>query len=297
VTTDTFGNRLSQLPSDVCLLSSFRPDKLFRMTVSAAQRWESALAEWAIPTHILEQATVPPWVHPPAMFRSSNDDPANTPSMETARILLRKGSEGSALDVGCGGGRSSLPLSPLLTEVIGVDEQQPMLDQFAEAAANRGVRYQTYCGKWPDIQASVPIVDVVVCHHVAYNVGLIAPFVRALSTHARVGVVMELPDRHPTSPLNSLWLHFWGIERPTEPSAALFIDVVRELGFAANVEYWNRPPRPAPSAVDRPALVGFVRTRLCLQPERDAEIDELLGPDPKLNADRIATVSWTVNES
>ena len=99
----------------------------------AGKEWGDALAAWAIPEEILAQAPSNPWVHPPKLFRASDDDPADTPSMQAAAAFLRDG--GSLLDVGCGGGRSSLPLGPrLVTAVIGVDEQQAMLDQFAVAA-------------------------------------------------------------------------------------------------------------------------------------------------------------------
>jgi hypothetical protein len=103
-------------------------------------------------------------------------------------------------------------------------------------------------------------------------------------------VVVELTDRHPTSPLNGLWKHFWDIDRPDQPNAELFVAVVQELGWSPEVEYWSRPTRPGP--LDRAGLVAFVRQRLCLAPERDAEVDELLGPNPQLSADRIATVLW-----
>jgi SAM-dependent methyltransferase len=223
------------------------------------------------------------------MFRSTADDPTDTPSMRAAQELLGDG--GSVLDVGCGGGRSSLPLgSDLVQLVIGVDEQQSMLDQFSAAAAVRQIAASTVRGRWPDVAAETETADVVVCHHVAYNVGPIGPFVQALADHARSGVVVELPDRHPTSPLNPLWKHFWGIDRPQEPTAELFVAVVEELGWSPSVTYWTRPPRPGP--LDRDELVAFVRQRLCLGPERDPEVHEVLGPDPVLSADRIATVSW-----
>jgi SAM-dependent methyltransferase len=210
--------------------------------------------------------------------------------MDAARTML--GTGGSVLDVGCGGGRSSLPLQPLLTSVVGVDEQQAMLDQFEQAAAQRGIRCTSVQGNWPTVASQCPTVDVVVCHHVAYNVGPIDPFIRALTDRAKVGVVVELPDRHPTSPLNSLWMHFWDVQRPVEPSAELFVAAVAATGVVPAVQWWDRPRRAAPSAMDRPALVAFVRQRLCLSADRDPEIDEVLGPDPKLSSDRIATVSW-----
>jgi SAM-dependent methyltransferase len=254
----------------------------------AAERWSDALATWAIPDRILSAAPVSPWVHPPKMFQTTANDPTNTPSMRAAAEML--GAGGTVLDVGCGGGRSSLPLGGLLRHVTGADEQQEMLTQFTSAAARRGIANSTVLGKWPAAAIACPIVDVVVCHHVVYNVSEIDTFVAALDSHATFGVVVELPNRHPQSPLNELWDHFWKLARPLEPSAELFAEVVAETGRTPKVETAKRPQRRPP--VDRAELVAFVRQRLCLTPDRDAEINDLLGPKPELNSDTVVTVSW-----
>lgn len=259
---------------------------------SAAHRWADALAAWAIPDEILEQAPASPWVHPPKMFRSTGRDPVNTPSMQAAADLL--GAGGTVLDVGCGGGRSSLPLGGLLHHITGADEQEAMLDQFTEAAALRGLASSTVLGQWPAAAAKCPLVDVVVCHHVVYNVAPIGEFVSALIAHATTGVVVELPERHPQSSLNDLWTQFWGITRPTEPSADLFVEVVRELGYAPDVVVARRPERSAP--VNRTELVAFVRQRLCLDAERDAEVDAALGRTPNLSSDTVVTVNWRTTD-
>jgi SAM-dependent methyltransferase len=261
-----------------------------RMT-SAADQWAEALAAWGIPDDILAQAPSTPWIHPPKMFRSTGRDPSNTPSMRAASDML--GAGGTVLDVGCGGGRSSLPLGGLLHHAIGADEQPEMLDQFTEAAALRGIASSTVLGRWPAAAADCPVADVVVSHHVVYNVAPIRQFVEALDTHAKAGVVVELPERHPQSPLNDLWAKFWGITRPTEPSSDLFVEVVREIGRTPTVVVGPRPNRPA--QVNRPDLVSFVRQRLCLSADRDPEIDQALGARPKLNADTVVTVSWRTN--
>lgn len=257
---------------------------------SAARRWADALAEWAIPEHILAQAPAPPWVHPPQLFRVDPAAPVeDTPSQRAARLALGDG--GTVLDVGCGGGGSSLPLVPPATHLTGVDEQAAMLANFAEACEAKGVPHCEVLGRWPDVAAEVEPADVVVCHHVAYNVADIGPFLVALTEHARRRVVAELPERHPTSPFNPLWEQFWGLTRPTEPSADLFVEVVRELGYEPDVERALRPPRK-PAAMDRAAYVAFVRQRLCLTPDRDAELDAALGDRP-LTVSEIVTVAWS----
>jgi SAM-dependent methyltransferase len=259
--------------------------------VRLSGRWRDALASWAIPDEILAQAPASPWAHPPALFRAGADDsPPDTASFALAREAL--GGGGTVLDVGCGGGRSSLPLGPAVTAVTGVDEQQAMLDQFAEAARDRAIPCSTVLGRWPDVAASVPAADVVVCHHVAYNVGDIVPFLDELTRHARRRVVLELTARHPLSALNPLWERFWGLARPTEPTADLLVEVVRAMGHEPTTATGVRVPRRNRD-LDRESLVAFVRQRLCLPAARDPEIDDALGEHPELSVDAFVTVAWT----
>lgn len=257
---------------------------------SAAAQWQEALAAWALPEEILAQAPVPPWVHPPKLFVVADDaEPVDTPSFAAAREAL--GAGGSVLDVGCGGGGSSVPLGAAATSITGVDEQDKMLANFAAACDKRGIAHAEVLGRWPDVAGQAPVADVVVCHHVAYNVGDIAPFLQALTAHARRRVVVELPERHPTSPFNPLWKRFWGIDRPSEPSAELFIEVVRELGWEPAVVRVERAPRRR-AILDRAEYVAFARTRLCLTPDRDPEVDAALGESTDLTVLGTYTVSW-----
>ena len=117
----------------------------------AATRWAQALGLWGIPDEILALAPEPPWVHPPAMFRDDPEAPSSdTPSFSRARVAL--GAGGTVIDVGCGGGKSSLPLgSEVVTRVTGVDEQAAMLAQFVEAATARGIPSEVVEGRWPEV--------------------------------------------------------------------------------------------------------------------------------------------------
>jgi SAM-dependent methyltransferase len=195
------------------------------------------------------------------------------------------------LDVGVGGGRSCLPLAPPATALVGVDEQAAMLEQFAEACRTAGTPSEGNLGRWPDVAAHVPHVDVVVCHHVVYNVADIEPFLTALTDHARRLVVVELPERHPTSWMNPLWERFWSLPRPTEPSAELFTEIVRSLGWLPEVAWAERTPR-AMVGGHTPEFVAFARQRLCLPAERDAEVAVALAELPATGVHRVATVSW-----
>src|SRR5207244_8768953 len=144
-------------------------------------------------------------------------------------------------------------------------------------------------GAWPAVADEVQPADVVVCHHVVYNVADLAPFAHALQDHARRRVVVELTAQHPLVATRELWRHFHDLDRPTGPSAADAAAVLHEAGIQANVEEFDRPSRW--HAPDRAALVAFTRRRLCLTSDRDPEVDRLLGADAWAPR-RLVTLWW-----
>ena len=254
-------------------------------TSAAAEVWRDELAGWEIPQAILAAAPEPPWGFPVGLFRAE-PDPTDTPSRDHAIEVLPPG--GSVLDVGCGGGSGGLALVPPAGSVTGVDDGAGMLAEFASAAAARGVEHHEVAGTWPDVSDEVGEYDVVVCHHVFYNVDDLAPFVRALTAHARRRVIVELTDVHPMVASRELWRHFHGLDRPTGPTAELALDVLREIGVDAQVQRWQRPARNAP----RSDYVRLYRQRLCLEASADAEIDRVLGPMGRPRD--VATIWWDV---
>ena len=212
----------------------------------AGARWAERLERWAIPEEILAQAPVSPWPHDTAMFVVDDTLDPNTPTAEIARAVL-PAVGGSVLDVGCGGGRAAMSLVPPAEQVIGVDQSPAMLAEFTRAATVAGARSMTVEGRWPDAAVATPSADVVVCHHVAYNVADIEPFLLALTSHARLATVIVLPPRHPLSAWNDTWHHFWGLERPTEPTADDLAEVLAGLGLDA--ERWNNAWRTSKRAL------------------------------------------------
>ena len=254
--------------------------------MTAAQEWAESLASWAIPANILDQAPESPWIHPPAMF-TVPDVITDTPSHLRAREVMPS----SVLDVGCGGGIAAFALTPPAQHVIGVDHQQAMLDMFEANAQERGVEATTVFGDWPEAAQRTPHADVVVCHHVAFNVPGIAAFLISLSEHAGKRVVLELPVTHPLSSLTPAWEHFWALGRPSEPTAQLLLEVARECGFSANIKEWASPlGRPQPFEDQ----VRHLRIRLCLPAERDEEIAEFLRAHPAPTQRELATIWWDI---
>lgn len=252
---------------------------------TAAEHWASELAAWAIPEHIMAQAPESPWAFSPALFRPPAEPTPDTPSRVRAREALPEG--GSVLDVGCGGGAAGLALVPPAGRVTGFDQSQELLDLFAARAGELGVEFQAVQGSWPEDAATVGPADVVVTHHVAYNVPDLGGFARELSSHARNRVVMELSSFHPRYGVNHLWRHFWAVDRPEGPTADDAIAVLREVGIEPAVERAPRAGRP----IDRERRVASVRRYLCLPPERDAEVDALLGDDTSARGE-VVTLWW-----
>lgn len=248
--------------------------------------WANSLSGWAIPQEILDKAQTSPWIHPPVLFQVP-DEIDLTISHTRAFEVLPTG--GSVLDIGCGGGIASFALTPPASLVIGVDHQPEMLAMFAENAKKNGVAYEVFEGFWPDVAAQVPSADVVVCHHVVYNVAAVGPFLEALGTHARLRVVIEMPTRHPLTNMSDAWKHFWNLERPSQPTSEDLLEVLKEIGIDARVQYWTGPMR---DRVDVDQDSEFMRVRLCLPPERLPEVREYLLANPLPRQREIATIWW-----
>ena len=238
--------------------------------MTATQRWAEQLAAWAIPEHIIDQAPRSPWSHDTATFAVDDTLDRSVLSAEVARSVL-PAAGGSVLDIGCGGGRAGMSLVPPAEQVFGVDQDAAMLEAFAEAAERAGAWAATFQGSWPDVAAGAPVADVVVCHHVAYNVADIEPFIRALTDQARRAVVVVLPTSHPLSAWNDAWHHFWNLERPDGPTSDDFAAVLHEMGIVA--ERWEMPRPPLASHTADPASrVPSTLRRLCLTDDRAEDV-------------------------
>lgn len=276
-------------------------DRTERQLDELLDRWRADLAAWAIPEHITAAVAESPWVLPTQVFARRADSVSAAPagaSFERAWEALDPA--GSVLDVGSGAGAASLPLAPRSTELVAVDASEAMLGLLAERAAARGLALRRVRGTWPEVAEQVPVADVVTCHHVAYNVADLQPFLSALTSHARRLVVLETTCVHPLVSLNDLWRKFHGLIRPVGPTSDDLLAILAAMGIDHQSRTWRRPGGPDyPSMTE---LVAVTRRRLCLPPERTDDVARALveaGVDPARPADlgssgrEVTTIWWS----
>lgn len=270
--------------------------------MTALDAWSEQLRAWAIPDDILGAAPESPYEYPKEPFEQRGaqaGDAADSPTTARAAEALEGG--GSVLDIGVGGGATSLPLRGIAERITGVDQAPSMLDAFAHAATASGATSTGVVGTWPDVSPLVPSADVVTCGHVLYNVQDIAPFVHALQAHARRRVVLEVTERHPWAWMGDLWLRFHGLERPRGPTADDALAALAELGIRAATE--EHPAEVHAGFERREDAVALVRRRLCLPVSRQSDVEDALGDrlarhedrwSAGPRAERLVTLWWDV---
>jgi SAM-dependent methyltransferase len=255
----------------------------------AARRWAEQLAALRIPDEILAAAPESPWTFDVGLFSRIADegDRGTGPSASRAVEALPPG--GCVMDVGCGAGAGSLPLVPPAGRLVGVDPSAGMLAAFAERADARGVNHTEIEGSWPDVAAEAPWADVVISHNVLYGVPDVVPFAWALGDRARRRVVIEITAAHPLVWTAPYWLAVYGIARPSGPLAEDVAAALVEAGLDVVLEHSERPVATGRGPDE---LVPFLRRRLCLTADRDAELRALVLEHGRPEVRRVATLWW-----
>lgn len=250
--------------------------------MSLIDNWAKDLASWAIPKEILDQAETTPFIHPVSQF----DIPKNI-EITPSHIKAREVDPQSILDIGCGGGIAAFATEAPL--VIGVDQQQGMLDLFSKNASDRNRKCETYLGNWQDIASQVPKADVVAVHHVLFNVPQLKQFLLDLNTHAKKRVVIEIPTKHPLSDFNPAWKHFWNIERPTKPDGRDLVEIAKSLEIDAKFEVWMGD---FGRDIDLDQTAEIMQIRLCLPKSRRQEVKDYLTQHPREQKRELITIWW-----
>ena len=252
-------------------------------------RWRQLILESALPESIVGTGPTGMSAADAHRFRWRPEEDAAQPVRPSRRRALEALPQGgTVLDVGVGGGASSLGLAPRPGLIIGVDTLEAMLESFTASAAAAGVAVRAVHGSWPEAAREVEPVDVVVCHHAMYRVAEIEDFVTALTATARHRVVVELAEHPPLAGLDPLFKRFHGIERLRWQVADEAEAVLAAMGLPVEREDIVLPPRPLEPT---PQMVEFARRRLHVGPERDDEVAEYLRARAH-NPQRVAALWW-----
>ncbi|MEX0663183.1 MAG: class I SAM-dependent methyltransferase [Acidimicrobiia bacterium] len=256
----------------------------------ANARWTEMLSRWAIPEELIAAAPEPPYFFDPQVFIDAADEALDrdhdTPSDAVARAALPAG--GTVLDVACGAGAASLRLSP--GSVVGVDPSRPLLDAFAERATRLAIPATTLEGVWPDTASQTPVSDVVVCHHILYNVTDLAAFAAPLDQHAHRRVVVELTAVHPMAWMAPYWKALYGLDQPTRPIAEDAVALLEALGLDVHEQRFQR--RYQMIGENGEQSLQRIARRLCLSPARHDELADLLATSPPPLEREMVTLWW-----
>ena len=246
--------------------------------MSAADRWRAELEAWVIPQRLLDAAEESPYGWSPWIWERMSAAARSVPPPVTVEVARRlAGEHGSVLDVGAGRGRVSLPLALSGHDLTAVEPDAGMADGFEEEAARLGVSARLVRGRWPEMAGQVPQVDVVMSANVVYDVADIGPFVVALDDTARLGVVIEMTERHPRVTFAPIFRALHGVDRPDGPSVDDLVEViVEEVGVRPEVERWERPALMWFESWDE--IIAFYGKRLTLPLARHSELRPLLEP-------------------
>ena len=258
----------------------------------ANRRWAEMLARWAIPEELLAAEPASPFFFDPTVFIKAADEALgraeDSPSDAAARESLPDG--GTVLDVGVGAGAASLRLAARAGHIIGVDLSRELLDVFADRARGLGVGHTTVEGGWPEVAPRTSPADVVLCHHVVYNVADLAGFANALTSHATRRVVVELTTTQPLAWMTPYWEAVHGLGQPDRPTVDDAVEVLASLGLDVRQHRWQR--RLQMIGESNADHVTRIARRLCVGLDRHAEVQRLLEVTPPPDAREVTTLWW-----
>lgn len=201
-------------------------------------------------------------------------DPARDPLVRALAGGLRKGD--TALDVGAGAGRYTLPLAALAAHVTAVEPSAGMRASLEAALAERGIGNVTVMpGAWEDMDVGPH--DVVLCAHVLYFVPDVVPYIEKLDAAARRACYVYLRVDGRETALLPLWQELFAKPFPSEPGFADLYPLLLSLGIRANVRLTMEG---AGGYADLDEALGQARQQLGIGPDRheqDARIRQFLG--------------------
>lgn len=167
---------------------------------------------------------------------TARDDPL------LAAVTRRVGRATTVLDVGAGPGRLTVPLAARALAVTAVDPSPVMLSLLRAEARRAGVgNVRCLVGRWEDVDPGA--ADVVLCSYVLPVVADADRFLARLDAAARRGVFVSLNAVSNDLVYDPLWRHFHGSPRRPAPTYLDALDVLAEMGIAADARVHEVPSR------------------------------------------------------
>lgn len=115
--------------------------------------------------------------------------PANATLIQFVKTEMKRNSQVTVLDLGCGAGRNAVPIAALGCAVLGTDLEWPMLGAAAGRARDEGVASRTLWALAPmdQLPAATDAFDIVVAHGIWNLARSGAEFRHAVAEAARAG--------------------------------------------------------------------------------------------------------------
>jgi len=152
---------------------------------------------------------------------------------------------GSALDVGAGVGRYTVPLASAADRVTAVEPSEGMRSFLVASIADRRLTNVTVVpSTWED--SVVEPHDVVIASHILYPIADVVPFVQKLDAHARQHCIISIRVDQIGAGIEQLWNEVWREPRAPEPTFLDLYYLLFALGIRANVRLapFNSSSRP-----------------------------------------------------
>jgi SAM-dependent methyltransferase len=209
------------------------------------------------------------WASQAARFAQATDRAAQ-PDHFMRFVLPHLRPSDSVLDIGAGAGRHAVYLAQQVARVVAVEPSPSMRQQLERRLADApNAHVAVVPERWPD--ADAPACDVAICAHVVYGVREIGPFLLRMDAIARRACFVLLGYRQPAYYINPFWKHFYGEPRAPLPGAQECLNVLRQLGIAA--QHAHLPASRYTFADEHEALADLRwRLRLPSEPAHDAAL-------------------------
>lgn len=89
--------------------------------------------------------------------------------------------------------------------------------------------------------------------------------------------------------MRAAWKYFWNLDRPTQPTPSMLLEILSEMGINANIEYWDST---LGRDISNKQAVEFMRIRLCLPKSRLADVESYLAKNNQPVVRKVATIWW-----